>query len=218
MRKELFIFLLPLSILLGCKKEHSVEMNFRIYNHMASPNIGRGGINVEVFRKRTNGGTEFIWNGKTDDAGRVSFITSGESTKKDKYLYKYDMETYTNGSGNPCNCPHTVYISTPSTNELEKDKPNNINITYASLTFHKATFINDSCTGPTDSFRFRKKYMNVKEGWSQWSTAKYGCDNIIDTEQTYNDSMIYEFEVQRNGVTNIYQKRTVTTSNGIIHF
>lgn len=205
----------------GCKKktDNTIEILATIKNHLHfSGTNGLANIRFDIIkRNKKNGVEELLWTGVTDNQGKLSCKLTDFSNENIEYYYNYDrseIEEYLNGSSNPCSCPLRKFISQPSDKTLKKNEMNEIVITYADFIPHKLIFVNTSCFDSNDRFRFRKRYMNIEEGWSEWSSNHYGCNVSNDFELTYNDSIIYEYEVERNGNMNVYQKTVYTSFYG----
>ena len=220
--KTIIYLLLPIFLTMGCKKKtlEVTTMNLRIKNHVVtSETSGLSGIQINLWkRNKKNGLKEHLWRGITDENGKVSYKHTEYSNDKVEYYYEYSrsqIEAYVNGSGNPCSCPQRKILPANQNNNrvLVKNQVNDIEVNYASFTIHSIKFVNAGCTDANDRFRFRKKYMNIKEGWSEWSSDRYGCNMSGDSEMTYNDSVIYQYEIERNGLLNVYQDTFYTIFN-----
>lgn len=215
------IFFLSFIILFGCKKktDNIVEINVHVRNHMhLSQFSGLPNIRFEIIkRNKKNGLQELLWTGVTNSEGKLHHQLIDYSNENIEYFFNYERSKVAyvaSGSSNPCSCAARIIVSEPSEKTLKKNEPNDLIITYAHLNPHKIMFVNDSCSGENDRFRFRRKYVNIKGDWTEWSSNHYGCTMSFDGGIVfYNDYMIYEYEVERNGIVNTYQSIKITNAS-----
>ncbi|MCO5259269.1 MAG: hypothetical protein M9916_03915 [Crocinitomicaceae bacterium] len=220
MKNSLIIIILGVYSLLGCKKktEHVIELNLKIKNHMnLTGNYGMYGKKVIVYEynKKKQWERE-ITSGLTDNKGEFSYRIPApalSNSNNKNIIYKFSCEraqiSLGNGSSNPLGMWGAIELNRPASDELKKDEVTNVLITYADLIRMGVVFVNSNCFDQNDRIRYRFKYMHVKEGWSNWQTH-YGCAPFSFAEFTYNDSILYEYEVERNGVINTFQMKRYT--------
>ena len=105
--------------------------------------------------------------------------------------------------------------------EFQEEKKNAVNENEYTFTV-PASFVghykNVNCFDASDRFRFRFKrlYATTSVGWSSWTIDQFGCYELVyNYDGAYEDLLIYEYEVERNGITNTYLDTFYINPNSI---
>lgn len=213
--KLLFVSLLVTGFLFSCKKENKelTTVNFHIHNPVSGE--GMAGVKVAVYELKdvtpslailptSEYENNKIWEGVTDSDGKASH--SFKAYKKDKYTYWHYVDESVVKTGN------RKLLSQPEYGPLQKEKTNKVEYTYtvpASFVLH---IKNIHCYDGNDRFRYRRKWVYNSQyinqfGWTNWSLDQLGCydSDIGSNWDVYNDILVTQYEVERNGITNIYE-------------
>lgn len=205
------LILLSISLFFSsCKKksEGITVFNLRIKNYIYHEETGGlSGVRVNIWKQKPNGSyKEYVWLGKTGADGKLSYSITDDDGKYEYYysIDRSEIEISMVKSGIPY--PWRTIVSGNITGFLKKNQENNFEITYADLhiPLYGMRLINGNCTDSTDRFRYRKRFMNFDPEWTEWSGDFFGCQEISDKKPApvYNDYVIYEYEIERNGVVN----------------
>jgi hypothetical protein len=208
-------YTIPIIIFLffGCKKKttSSIILDLHIKHHMGFVQSLPSNVYVEIWKNYKNGKHELLWTGSIDENGKLYTEVTDHDYDKVEYYYRYSSISGESGGG-PLHMQPRKVVSEPQNSILEKNTVNTVEITYANFTVHNMAFVNSNCSGPNDRFRYRRRYKNIEpKNWSNWSENNYGCGLKKDVDFTYDDYVIYQYEVERNGILNTYTD-TLTTS------
>ena len=206
--KLVFISISIIGFLFSCKKENKelTTVDFHIYN----PVSGEAMANVKVavyeqkdvtsaLKLQNEYESNKIWEGVTDAYGKASH--SFKTYKKDKYTYWHSVDENAVKEGN------RKLLSQPEYAPLQKEKVNKVEYTYTIPASFVGSFKNVNCVDENDRFKFRfqKLYNTTSFGWSNWSLDQFGCYELIHHyNNAYEDYLICQYEVERNGITNTY--------------
>lgn len=193
---------------LGCKKKSKelTTVNFHVYNPVSGG--GLSGVHVSIveqedvtkaFQVESKYETKVIWEGVTDADGKASY--SFNAMKKDKFTYWQSADVnYIQGN-------NRKLLKQPDFQEESKNVVNNNEYTFTVPASFVGHYKNVNCLNNNDRFRFRfsKKYNSTSFGWSNWSQDQFGCYELTyNYSGAYEDYLIYEYEVERNGILNTY--------------
>ena len=206
----MFVNLLLVSFLSSCKKENKelTTVNFHIHNPISGEGIE--GVKVAVYELKDVTPTlailptsEYesnkIWEGVTDADGKASHNFS--TLRKDKYSYWHYVDESVLKSGN------RKILSQSDYGPLQKERKSKVEYTYTIPASYISHYMNINCLNESDSFRFRWKWLygSSQFGWTNWTNVQLGCyDYLGSTIISYNDYLITQYEVGRNGTINTY--------------
>jgi hypothetical protein len=225
-KKINYILILFLAVLLlaGCKKK-SKEYTTVIWE-VVNPVTNEPYTNMLVRlyeAKKKNNGIEYkvLFEGKTNQVGIAEFSFKANLTSG--YWYKPEINE---GSLGHNGFDYSVLKQpSPSDESVKKDEENFIRyeiVPIAKFLFHVK---NISCQGVNDKMRYRSKtlYTRPGDGYSNWSpnstlnSGYYeGCyESISNTVSHPSDSVIYEMEVTRGGITEVIELKFFRNPNSI---
>lgn len=202
MKKVIVIKLLFISFLFlvisSCKKysKELTTINFHVYNPVSGG--GLSGVHVSIveqedvtkaFQVESKYETKVIWEGVTDSDGKASY--SFNAMKKDKFTY------WQNADVNYIQANNRKLLKQPDFQEKSKNVVNNNEYTFTVPASFVGHYKNVNCLNSNDRFRFRfsKKY----------NSTSFGCYELTyNYNGAYEDYLIYEYEVERNGILNTY--------------
>jgi len=223
MKTAIVIKCLCVSLLLvgvGCKKKSKelTTVNFHLYN----PASGQGysGVKVSILQeKNTSEGfnssseTEVVWEGVTDADGKASYSFKAYNSTKYSYWETVDKSFLQN--------PSIKILQKAEFVPLDKNEVNDIEYLYTIPASFVFDVKNVNCFDENDRFRYRRNWVYGSQytdqfGWTNWSQDQFGCYELISNYSNYyNDILITQYEVERNGVLNTYMDTFYITPNFI---
>ena len=206
--KLLFVSLFMTSMLFSCKKLNKEEtiVNFHLYNPVT--NEGYSNITVRIIEQKdvtpplklqSKYESKVIWEGKTDANGKASHTFKGYKSDKYTYWQSVDEDAIQVG-GNKI-------LTRAEYGPLQNEKINTIEYTYTVPALFMLQFKNVNCWDTNDRFKIRYRWMynSNQFGWSNWTQNHFGCYELTyKYNGSYEDYLIYQYEVERNGVLNTY--------------
>jgi hypothetical protein len=210
------ILFLVVGFFSSCKKESKeyTTVIWEVINPVT--NAPYTNILVRLYEaKKKSSGIEYslIYEGQTNNQGRAEY--SFKANLNNKYWYSPEINEGSLGVGGIDYA--VIKQPSPSVTTVTKDEENIIRyeiVPYAEYYFH---IKNINCQGSDDKMRYRSNrlYTRPNDGFSDWSpsetlTSGYyeGCyDNLSNLKTNRSDSIIYEIEVTRNGLTEIITKK-----------
>lgn len=198
MKTLIGLFILTFFVI-GCKKATTTVVNIHMYKQINQSALKDK--TIEIWKRNKNGSTELIYSGKTNEEGRFSYRFTDKSNVATEYYFQFPGMVQQEPSFEKFfNVPNRV---------LKKNETNNFEIAYGNYVYSAVYVSNVNCFSSTDRFRFRMKFMNHKQEWSEWSSFYSGCNTIKEFYFAYEDFVIYEYEVERNGVMSVKQDTLV---------
>jgi hypothetical protein len=209
---------------LGCKKESNeyTTVTWEVINPVTA--VGYSNVLVRLYEaKKKSSGIEYslIYEGKTNNQGRAEY--SFKANLNNKYWYSPEINEGSLGVGGIDYL--IIKQPSPSVTTVTKDEENIIRyeiVPYAKFYRHVK---NLNCQGAGDKMRYRSKsiYTSSSGDFTSWSpnsdlNSGYfeGCYEYISSLRTNpSDSVIYEMEVTRNGVTEITTQKFYRDPNSI---
>ena len=196
-----------LVVVSACKKEFKTNtiVNFHVYNPISGE--GLAGVPVRVIEQEDVSGafqvsseykSTVIWEGITDQNGRASYTFNAK--KKDKFTYWQSADIGYITANN------RKLLKQAEFQEEKKNAVNENEYTYTVPATYVLLIKNVNCLSQNDRFRYRVDwlYNTGLVGWSNWSLDQFGCYESLNVTTGFNDYLIYEYEVERNGITNTY--------------
>lgn len=212
---HVLIIFCSLLILSGCRRESKQEtvVRWEIINPVTNAPYVNMKVGLTVEKNSGSGPKlETVWKGETNDDGIAEYTFN--AYKNDKFSYVETVNLSSLGS----NGFDYAVINRPGPQALKKDEVNvrkyNI-IPYVDFIIH----IKDvDCQNSNDKLRFRSNslysepYNNDWSNWSPHQTATSGyyenCyESATDILNSPSDTILYEMEITRNGVTEIVYKK-----------
>jgi hypothetical protein len=215
---NVLILFFTVLLLSGCKKESKeyTTVVWEVVNPVT--NAPYTNIKVRLYEaKKTNNGIEYslIYEGKTNNQGRAEY--SFKANLSGKYWYRPEINE---GSLGVNGIDYSVIKQpSPSVTNVKKDEENIIRyeiVPYGEYVQHTK---NIDCQGPNDKMRYRRKFIytgGLSSNFSDWipnlesNGIEYreGCyDNMSTNMNIRSDSILYEIEVIKNGITEtLYEK------------
>lgn len=173
--------------------------------------------------KATNDGIEYklIYEGKTNHQGRAQY--SFKAALSGKYWYKPEINEGSLGVGGIDY--KVIKQPSPSVENVKKDEENEVRYEIVPYAKFYRYVKNVNCQGTDDKMRYRSKsiYTSSSGEFTSWSpnsdlNSGYfeGCYEYISPLRTNpSDSVIYEVEVTRNGITEVMIQKFYRNPNSV---